>query len=298
MYQLTRRPAASAMRLQANRTIPRSACLPVKMSRRKTVRTLAQQEFSQLQGVTVFSAGNAVPVELTTLLKPGTLTVIPFLTHFADLSSWEYAQKLVRVLPTLEASGVNVIAIGLGSADNAASFARYLKFPANKLFADPSGAAYTALGFSQGFMPEAEVSPYLKLLPMLAGIGSPGTLEEVVRGYVGDNESKPVFEGPTPFDILGTGYQRPFELATLRLFNMQAVLTNWAELSPPNEALLTQQGGTLAFNGEETIFRYNDSGILKYTDVDALLRTVLSADYTPSKTGGNGMVVQAESTPL
>ena len=25
--------------------------------------------------------------------------VVPFLTHFADLSSWEYAQKLIKVRP-------------------------------------------------------------------------------------------------------------------------------------------------------------------------------------------------------
>jgi hypothetical protein len=42
----------------------------------------------------------------------------------------------------------------------------------------------------------------------------------VLRGYVGDKSAKPVFEGATPFDIVGEGYQRPFELATLRLFNM------------------------------------------------------------------------------
>lgn len=38
---------------------------------------------------------------------------------------------------------------------------------------------YRALGFSQGFAPDANVSPYLKLLPMLMGIGSPGTIQEV-----------------------------------------------------------------------------------------------------------------------
>lgn len=49
-------------------------------------------------------------------------------------------------------------------------------------------------------------------------------LAQVLRGYVGDKEAKPVFDSPTPFDILGTGYQRPFELATLRLFNMIGIL--------------------------------------------------------------------------
>lgn len=50
--------------------------------------------------------------------------------------------------------------------------------------ADPEGACHRALNFSRGFAPEARVSSYLKLLPMLAGIGSPGTLQEVwIPGY-------------------------------------------------------------------------------------------------------------------
>jgi hypothetical protein len=47
---------------------------------------------------------------------------------------------------------------------------------------------------------------------------------QVIRGYVGDRSAKPVFNSATPFDILGTNYQRPFELATLRLFNMIGIL--------------------------------------------------------------------------
>ncbi|KAJ9511517.1 hypothetical protein QJQ45_029825 [Haematococcus lacustris] len=157
--------------------------------------------------------------------RPGSKVVMPFLTHFADLTSWEYAQKLVKIMPMLEASGVQVIAVGLGSAANAQEFARDLRFPATKLFADPSGAAYKALGFNPGFLPDLDISPYAKLLPMLAGVGSEGTLQEVVRGYIGDRAAQPVFDRATPFDILGTGYQRPFELATLRLFNMVGVLS-------------------------------------------------------------------------
>ncbi|KAJ9511220.1 hypothetical protein QJQ45_017184, partial [Haematococcus lacustris] len=184
----------------------------------------------------------------------------------------------VKIMPMLEASGVQVIAVGLGSAANAQEFARDLRFPATKLFADPSGAAYKALGFNPGFLPDLDISPYAKLLPMLAGVGSEGTLQEVVRGYVGDRAAQPVFDRATPFDILGTGYQRPFELATLRLFNMVGVLSRWNVLSPPNQALLTQQGGTLAFDGQDVIFKHVDSGILKYTDTEALLRVVLNAD--------------------
>ena len=48
---------------------------------------------------------------------------------------------------------------------------------------DPTGELYTALGFSPGFLPEANVSAYAKLLPMLAGIGSPGTLQVLPGGW-------------------------------------------------------------------------------------------------------------------
>jgi hypothetical protein len=276
----------------------------------------------------VNKATSGEPVVLTDLWEaaPGCKTIVVCLTHFADLSSWELAQKLVKVspapamqvvgqpqatgarscsllpqvLPTLEASSVRVFAIGLGSVANANQFADTLSFPKDILYACPHSELYKALGFSPGFGDGIEVSPYAKLLPMLMGIGSPGTLQEVRplgegtvrcrlcaalaaslrqsklepirpsghssahherrcvrcvcsaghsvraryghsvrqqgherrtvaqwppkqlahvrsglpsarRGYVGDSNAKPVFSSPTPFDILGQGYQRPFE---------------------------------------------------------------------------------------
>ena len=58
----------------------------------------------------------------------------------------------------------------------------------------------------------------------------PCPLLKVIRGYVGDKDAKPIFESPTPFDIIGSGYQRPLELATQRLFNMIGILPEceWA----------------------------------------------------------------------
>jgi len=38
-------------------------------------------------------------------------------------------------------------------------------------------------------------------------------------------------------------------------------------LCPANTALLTQQGGTLIFEDEQTAFRQDDTGILKYTNI-------------------------------
>ena len=37
---------------------------------------------------------------------------------------------------------------------------------------------------SPGFAPDAKISAYAKLLPMLAGIGSPGTLQEVLSSPI------------------------------------------------------------------------------------------------------------------
>ena len=36
------------------------------------------------------------PMSNLTQAEPGTKACIPFLTHFADLSSWEYGQKLLK----------------------------------------------------------------------------------------------------------------------------------------------------------------------------------------------------------
>lgn len=59
------------------------------------------------------------------------------MTHFADLSSWEMAQRLNKVMPLLESSDVKVIAVGLGSPANARAFASIHNFPLAKLHADP-----------------------------------------------------------------------------------------------------------------------------------------------------------------
>lgn len=57
-------------------------------------------------------------------------------------------------------------------------------------------------------------------------------MQEVLRGYVGDRESKEIFGAETfmgkAFGVLGGGYQRPFELATVRLQNMIGSLNNCA----------------------------------------------------------------------
>lgn len=67
--------------------------------------------------------------------------------------------------------------MGLGTREAGTLFAEKTKFPADMLYADPVACCHKALGYSAGFLPESDVNGYVKLLPMLAGIGSPGTVQ-------------------------------------------------------------------------------------------------------------------------
>jgi hypothetical protein len=73
------------------------------------------------------------------------------------------------------------------------------------------------------------------------------------------------------FNVLGEGYQRPFELATLRGQNMVTVLSNWQLLAPQDDDLLVQRGGVLLFRDGACVWRHNDAGILGYAKPSTIL---------------------------
>jgi hypothetical protein len=121
--------------------------------------------------------------------------------------------------------------------------------------------------------------PWPNLLLMCAGVGSPGTLAEVLRGYTGDRQApqriaddETVQAGPLPpiqgsFFALagGKGFQRPFELATLRLRNMAEVMAHWRTYVP-SDNFLTQRGGTFLLDADDTLlYSYKDRGILGFS---------------------------------
>lgn len=88
---------------------------------------------------------------------------------------------------------------------------------------------------------------------------------QVFKGYVGDSKANVEWVSSAlniveqrEFDKLGTRGSRPFELATLRLQNMRQIVTKWNDLAPPNKELITQQGGTIVFDGREAIYIFKD----------------------------------------
>jgi len=154
---------------------------------------------------------------------------------------------------------------------------------------------------------------WLNYMAMCAGIASPDTLSEIFRGYIGDKNSperiqpyETVTIGGTTYSqnegeakepfiaITGTtdvklgplkyqqawkdesGYQRPLELATVRLRIMVEVLSNFAEYVP-DQRHLDLRGATYLFRREAQnddkkndkaalVYEYANTGVLSYSE--------------------------------
>ena len=210
-------------------------------------------------------------------MERGKRRLVLLLPQLGDFDSLEYAQALVPVLPQLEAAGIGVLAIAIGDEAGRRRFCAFTGFPPERLQVDPEPRLHRALGLYQGLGWPG--GPWTNLLLMCAGIGSPGTLAEVLRGYTGDRRSpqriaddETIQAGPLPpirgsffARAGGTGFQRPFELATLRLRNMSEVLGHWRTYVPRDD-FLTQRGGTFLLEADDTLLvTHRDRGILGFS---------------------------------
>lgn len=223
--------------------------------------------------------------ELTPILadRPAARSLVLLWPQLGDFDSLEYAWWLQRQADQLQALNLVVRAVGIGDRAAGQQFCRYTGFAPEQLWVDPEAALHRQLGLYQGLglrLPGLPPGPaaWLNLMLMCAGIGSPGTLAEVWRGYRGDRQApqliaaeQVVQAGPLPplpgraFNWAGgSGYQRPFELATLRLRNMGEVLSHWRTYVP-NSAYLTQRGGTFVFDAQgQLLYEHRDPGILGF----------------------------------
>ena len=168
------------------------------------------------------------------------------------------------------------------------------------LVADETGSVTEQLGCYQGWLavdkkqkerfPVTDVNPYLKLLGMVAGFGSPGTIPNVLYGYFGDvvgnagpegrqwviesilqgtrKDRKPRMTAEAFEDVSPESSLRPFELATLRAQTGLHVISNWGTFTPKDGDLLTRVGGTFIFDQEECLWEHFDQGILNYANME------------------------------
>ena len=202
--------------------------------------------------------------------------------QLGDFDSLEYAWWLKR-RKQMETVGIAIRMVGIGDRSAGQKFCDFTGFPTEHLFVDPAAKLHAQLNLYSGLalkLPSfsAAQNAWLNLILMCAGIGSPGTLKEVFRGYKGDRSAPQLIaEGEVvnakllpPIDgsffklAGGNGFQRPFELATLRLRNMAEVLGNW-QTYVPDPVYLTQRGGTFLFDAQgELLYEHRDRGILGF----------------------------------
>jgi AhpC/TSA antioxidant enzyme len=203
--------------------------------------------------------------------------------QLGDFDSLEYAWWLQREQKQLESTGVAVRMVGIGDRSAGKKFCDFTGFPAEWLFIDPHAELHSQLDLYPGLslkLPSFSTAQnaWLNLILMCAGIGSPGTLREVFRDYRGDRSAPQLIADeeiinakPLPpiagsfFKLAGgSGFQRPFELATLRLRNMAEVLGNW-QTYVPDPTYLTQRGGTFLFDDRGVLsYEHRDRGILGF----------------------------------
>ena len=202
--------------------------------------------------------------------------------QLGDFDSLEYAWWLRRGAEQLAEKGLTVRAVGIGDRNSGQAFCAYTGFPEASLLLDPDGALHQELGLYPGLtwsLPgfNQRQNAWLNLLLMCAGIGSPGTLTEVFRGYLGDRNAPQLIKDDevvqaTPLPPIkgdffkragGKGFQRPFELATLRLRNMAEVLGKW-QTYVPDVSHITQRGATYVITQGEVIYRHCDRNILGF----------------------------------
>jgi hypothetical protein len=198
-------------------------------------------------------------------------------SQLGDFDNLEYAWWLQREKEKLSSREITIRAIGIGNRNSGVKFCEYTGFPQEWLFVDTNAEIHTLLGLYRGLSIQFPLlsksqKAWLNLMLMCAGIGSPGTLKEVFRGYKGDRKApqliadREVVSG-TPLPPLkgsffkvagGEGFQRPFELATLRLRNMTEVLSNW-NTYVPDSSYLTQRGATFLFDSQrKLIYEHSD----------------------------------------
>lgn len=231
--------------------------------------------------------------------------LLVLLPQLGDFDTFEYAEQLAAVEDELTAAGVALRVIAIGDAGAGQRFCTVTGLSLDALRVDPAAKLHAALGLHAGpgwSLPAAlgarrpTAEAWLNYMAMCAGISAPGTLAEIARGYVGDR-SAPERLAPDskvvagPVQVEGTqrwrigpvgadlwwaaeeGYQRPVELATVRLRAMVEALSNWGEyvtddshLAMRGATFLLERASGAGEDGWEVAYEWRSRGVLTYSE--------------------------------
>lgn len=256
------------------------------------------------------------PLSSSSSDKKSLVIVLPQLGEF---DSSEFCEQLIAAQSTLVKNNIELKVIGIGNEQAAKSFCQFSGLDMNALRVDPDATIHKELNLHAGpnwDVPDgvsddvltfllnqlpggapndttilrSTARAWLNYLAMCAGLGAPGTLPEIFRGYFGDFSAPERFApddtvkagfitigpgvGPVKLGPLSysqwwedeRGYQRPVELATVRLKNMVEVLTKWDDYVS-NPTVIDQRGGTFLFSETgELLYEYRHRGVLTYSE--------------------------------
>ena len=212
-----------------------------------------------------------------TIIPSKQKSLIVLLGSFADFDSFEYTQQLSAHSKKLDYYSIKIILIGIGSEKSKEYFCRFNNIDLKNVFAVRTDELHKKLNLNPGLV--TKLPAMINLLIMCAGIKSRGTLKEVIRGYLGDKNAKPLFSieedikigslslfKGNMFDVFSKNeILRPFELATRRLINMIEILSNW-NIYVPDSSFLTQRGATILFNeNDEVVYEFISESLLGYS---------------------------------
>ena len=195
-----------------------------------------------------------------------------------DFDSFEYVQSLISYLDKLNRAGIDLFIVGIGDNYSKEYFCKYTKLPKKYLKVIGNLDFHDSL-LIEGGLKFASI-PMLNLILMCMGLGSPGTLSEVLRGYIGDKKSNKLFtDSPDSpefrflsldhnlFNLINnSNIQRPFELATLRLMNMVEVLTNWNVYMKNGDSLTQRSATFLVDSNYKLLYSYYSKALLGFSE--------------------------------
>ena len=194
-----------------------------------------------------------------------------------DFDSFEYAINLNNFINNNQVKNLDILAIAIGKQKGKKKFCKFTGFPEENLMVVSNNQIHNKLKVSRGL--DIGFGGWINMLVMLSGINSFKTVKEVIRGYTGDRKAKQIysefdeievlkflkFSGNSFRKVFGSGYLRPFELATFRLKNMNEIILNWSDYIL-HEKYLPQRGASFLLSAEnQVIYKFFSNDILGYS---------------------------------
>ena len=124
-------------------------------------------------------------------MSNGTNRLVILLGLLADFDSFEYLLVIRKILPKLAYADMKILVIAIGNQEGLKNFCESIDFPIEYIHLEENSDLHNELKLDRGL--KTNFGFYADLLLMCARYKSPGTLNEVIRGYIGDKNSINIF---------------------------------------------------------------------------------------------------------